>query len=679
MSKGFASSYRIVLLSGGLFACFAALGVRLIFLHVVDREELLRTITKARYQLIEQQARRGDIVDARGAILATSRSLLVVGVDPMELRPQDEKNWPQLAALLHLPEPDLRRIFSTKFQVTAPATPATAASPASAPGNLVFNLNLAPTGSAAVPVATNAAAAEKPTDNPAAANADEDDTDLEPNADEKGRRAIRWAKLGENVTESLYAEIEKLGIKGVYGRRVYRRVYPNNQLAAHLIGFVNHEQHPVAGMEFYADFYLRGQNGWRVGERDGRRRELAQFRARDVPAADGYTVVLSIKSAVQDIAEQELAYLAQKFQPLKATIIVSDPHDGFILAMANYPSYNPNEYNKIAPDDQAVMRNVAVADVYEPGSVFKIVAASGALEEGLVQPQTTFDCTLERITYQGRSLDLPGEDHHFTHPLSVAEIMAHSSNKGAAQLGMLLGEERLYNYAHAFGFGHSLGFPVGGEVPGELHPYKKWGADITRIPMGHAVSATALQMHQAMSVIANRGVLLRPQIIRKIRDAQGKEAFAYGPVELGRVVSERTAETMAVLLMGVATKDGTAPEAAIPGYDVAGKTGTSQKLVEELQRNGTTKLVYSNKHHVASFIGFFPATARPGERQVAISVIVDDADAHALNGVAYGKSVAAPSFKNIGEKLIPILDIKAPNQPASPALFATANDGGRRR
>jgi cell division protein FtsI/penicillin-binding protein 2 len=324
------------------------------------------------------------------------------------------------------------------------------------------------------------------------------------------------------------------------------------------------------------------------------------------------------------------------------------------------------------------MKNVAVADVYEPGSVFKIVAASGALEEGLARPDDTFDCGSDRVEYKGRTLRLPADDHHFENPsaVPVRRIISFSSNRGAARLGMLLGEETMYRYIRAFGFGSRLGFPVGGEVAGILRPLAKWDPiDITRVPMGHTISATALQMHQAMSTIANGGVLLRPQIVSQVTDPAGEVVYAFGRVELGRAVSERTARTMAELLAAVASKQGTAPEAAIRvgdiDYQVAGKTGTTQKLLPVPLADGTTVLRYSEHHHIASFVGFFPSS-RP---QVAISVIVDDADAHAPGGVAYGAKVAAPSFRSIGEKLITVLDIK----PAGlPTHFTFAAEGGRR-
>lgn len=660
MSKGFASSYRIVLLGTGLFLCLGGLGVRLVWLHVVNRDELLGTITKVRHQLIAESARRGDIFDARGAILATSRPASVLVVDPSFLRPQDEPKWPELARLINLPEAELNRIFTTKFRAPASVPVAVAAAPkTNSAGGLVFNVSGTP--------------AESAPESVTGATETLDDDIREGAADERGRRPIQWVKLREDVSEELYQQIEKLGIRGVYREKGYRRAYPSNQLASHIIGYVNRAGEPGAGIEAYADFYLRGQSGWRVGERDGRNRELAQFRSREVPRVDGYSVTLSIDLIVQDIVEQELALIAEKFRPLKATIIVSDPRTGFILGMGNYPTFNLNEYNKVPKEEQARMKNAAVADVYEPGSVFKIVAAAAALEERLVTPKRVFDCTLETATHRGRVVKLPSEDHRMG-DLTVSEIISHSSNKGAAQLGIMLGDERFYEYARKFGFGRTLGFPVGGEVPGLFSHYKKWNPiDITRLAMGHSVASTALQMHQAMTVIANDGVLLRPQVIKQITDASGAVVYRYGASELNPVLSKDTARQVATMLMGVASSEGTAKEAAIAGFDVAGKTGTTQKLIEELRSDGTSRLVYSRKHHVASFVGFFPA----GNPQVAISVIVDEAKVQSPSGVAYGRVVAAPSFKRIGEQLIPILEIKSHHSSAvKPSLLAN-HEGGR--
>lgn len=644
-----------MLLAAGLFVCFGALGVRLVWLHVIDRDALLKTIAKVRYQLIPETAQRGDILDARGARLATSTSRIVLGVDPMSLRPQDEKKWPELAAIIGMPEAELRRICLTRYREPAPGPAVSAEAP------IVLNLGRG------APVAANASAA-------AQAGSD-DDTDLDPVADEKGRRPIRWAKLHDDISETTYEKIQLLGIHGITRDRVYRRVYPSNQLASHIVGYVNRQQQPVTGIELHADFYLRGLDGWRVGERDGRNRELAQFRTREVPRANGYSVVLSLDLTVQDIIEQELAWIAEKFTPLKATIIVSDPRSGFILGMANYPTFNPNEYNKVPKDEFARMKNVAVADIYEPGSVFKIVPVAGAIEERLVYPQSVIDCTVDKVTYRGTVVSLPSEDH-FMGDLSVAEIISHSSNKGAAQLAMKLGDEKFHRYARAFGFGARLGFPVGGEVPGLLNPARQWyPIDITRIAMGHSVSSTVLQMHQAMCVIASGGVLLRPQIISQIRDANGEEVYRFPREEIHRAISPETARKVADMLTGVVRKPGgTAAEAAIDGFDVAGKTGTTQKLIEEVRADGSIKHVYSNKHHIGSFVGFFPAQ----DPQVAISVIVDEARVQTPSGVAYGRLVAAPSFKRIGERLIPILRINSTHQSSRPSGLIAMQQGGRR-
>lgn len=639
MSRGFASTYRIWLVVALVGGSFAGLGLRLAQLHVWDRDRLLAYVTKVRRDIIVENARRGDILDVRGTTLATSKSQIVLGVDPQSLRPEDEPKWGQLAELIGVSAAEVRRIFTTKTRPVG--LPARVAAKLENSGAPQFDLSLAE-GAPKSEAEQELIADEVP--------------------DEKGERPIRWAKLSDHVDESTYEKIAALGIKGVYGPRVYRRAYPQNGLAAHVIGYVNKEGTPAAGIEYYTDFYLRGQNGWRESERDGKRQELAQFRTRDVAPVDGYQVVLSLDAAVQHMVEEELEALAQKYQPKKATIIVSDARTGFLLALGNYPSFNLNEYAKA---DMAAMRNVAVADVLEPGSTFKIVAISAAIDQGLVTPQTRFDCSLEKIDYKGKPRHLPKEAHRFEHPLSVREIASHSSNKGAAQLAMLLGEQRFYNYAKNFGFGRMTGFPVGGEVNGTLTPPEKWdGLTITRMPMGHSIDGTPLQIHSAMATIASGGEWLRPQIIREIRDARGEVVFRYDRVAERTVMKPETARTMAEMLKWVAVKgEGTAPESAIPGFEVAGKTGTTQKIV-----NGQ----YSTRNHVASFVGFFPAS----NPAVVITVIVDDADARCKNGVAYGNAVAAPSFKHLGEQLIQYLDIKPSVLTPRPGLLAM--EGGRR-
>jgi len=593
MSKGFASNYRIVLLVTGVLLTFGGVGARLVSLHVLDRDKLVRHIEQARRQIVIESAVRGDIIDRRGHLLATSRTMIEqLGVDPQVLRREDEAKWPELARLLDLPLDELTSAFTTKIREADPAEP-------DAPPSL-----------------------------------------------------IRWAKLRDEVTENLYDQVRALGIEGVYGRRSYSRTYPQNRLAAHVIGYVNKEGTPATGIERYADFYLRGQDGWRESEKDGKQREMAQFRQRDVSATNGYTVMLSLDSVIQSWVEEELDTIVREFKPDNAVILVSDAKTGFLLAMGNYPTFNLNEFNK-AP--MAAQKNFAISSQIDPGSTFKIVAASGALNEGLVTPETRFDCMQPVVEYMGKPRKLMADDHVYDHPLPVTEIISHSSNRGAALLAMRLGDRRFYDYARSFGFGEKTGFPLVGEISGVLNDPKTWsGSDITRIPAGYSVSATPLQIHYAMGVIASGGLLFRPQLISEVRSASGETVYRFGSSPVRRVITEKTANEVAVMLRGVMT-EGTGSGADIPGYQLAGKTGTAQKLIDGH---------YSDKNHVGSFVGFFPASAP----RVVVTVIVDNG--HPADGKpAYGAKVAAPSFKRIAEKLIPYLDIKPVETiPQSPLL-----------
>lgn len=577
MSKGFASSFRLVLLATAVLLCFASVGVRLVHLHVLEREHLVSYVDRARSSIIKEQARRGDILDAKGDVLATSRTVIQLGVDPQMLREEDREDWPELARLIGQPLEQLVATFNRTKRISKTGKPS----------------------------------------------------------------LIRWAKLVDEIEESTYDAVGELGIKGVYGNRSYRRTYPRNQLAAHLVGFVNREDDPSGGIESYADFYLRGQDGWRESEKDGLRREMAQFRKREVPANDGYSVALSIDSMVQHLIETELSYIGETYQPAKASIIVTDAKSGFILGLANYPSFDLNEYGRATLDQQ---RNTAVTDLLDPGSTFKIVATSAALDRGLVTPRTKFNCSITSLEFEGRVRKFMPDDHEHDHPLSVAEIISQSSNIGAAQLGMRLGEKGMYDAARLFGFGEPSGFPLGYESRGLLNTPDKWSAlEITRIPAGYSISATPIQIHYAMATIASGGELLRPQVVKEIRDAQGKKVFSFGGVSRRRVIKAEVARQMARMLVGV-TEEGTAKGAAIEGYQVAGKTGTAQKLIDGR---------YSKRNHVGSFVGFFPAS----DPEIVVTVIVDDARME-LGRLNYGSAVAVPSFRRVAEQLISYLDIK---------------------
>lgn len=620
MRKGFASSARLFLLAALILAAFGGIALRLVHLHWWKRDELLAHVDRARKQIVVENARRGDIVDLRGNRLATSRSAIELGVDPHVLRPEDEARWPELARLIGRPlveiEPLMRRRYVGETAARIEFTALREFAPSAAAGG-------------------------------------EDDDASAPSAPAVPR-AVRWVRLAESLEESTYEQVLALNIRGVYGHRHYRRTYPHGQLAAHIIGFVNREQVAASGVERFLDFYLRGQNGWRESERDGRRRELAQFRTREVPPTDGFDVGLTLDMVVQHVLEEELEHIARTFRPDSATIVVSEVSTGAILGLANWPTFDLNQFNRA---DLAVQRNYAITDLFEPGSTFKIVAAAAALEEGLVTPQTVFDCSVDTVVYAGRPRALPRDAHPYGE-LSVADIVGKSSNRGAAHLGVRLGSQRLHDWSRAFGFGEATGFPFGGEINGVLHPVRQWDSlTITRLPMGHAVGATALQVHYAMSVIANDGVLVRPVIVREIRDREGRVLAGFEPQVRRRVLSPETARIMARLLVQAASAEGTGKAAEIPGYEVAGKTGTTQKIVDGR---------YSNRHHVGSFVGFFPAS-RP---ELVITVVVNNGRSPS-GGVGYGGVVAAPSFKRVAEQLIPYLGLPpagAPPGPRAPLL-----------
>src|SRR3954468_2458309 len=366
MSKGFASN-RLTLLAVGVVACFLAVGVRLVFLHVVDRDKLLGFVDKARRQIVVEGARRGAILDAKANLLATSRSEVTLAVDPWALaeylnsdtnvirrarKSADEQaKRIQLAALLGMSTAEIETTF--------------------APGM-----------------------------RPVSVEADHDGTP-------DGQAKRRWIKLREGVDEPTFGKIDALNIRGLTATRVYRRVYPGGTLAANLIGYINKEGAPVTGAERHFDLYLKGEDGWIESEKDGARRELAQFRSREVPVQDGNDVVLTIDSVVQHILEEELRLVAAKFNPHFATIIATEVSTGRILGMANYPTFDLNNYSKAPLEAQ---RNYAVTDIIEPGSTFKIVAAGAALDQGLVTPASVFDCGITSINYRGRDLKLPKED-----------------------------------------------------------------------------------------------------------------------------------------------------------------------------------------------------------------------------------------------------------------------------
>lgn len=443
----------------------------------------------------------------------------------------------------------------------------------------------------------------------------------------------------------------------LYSNRVFLRKYPKGAFASQIIGFINKENQAATGVERALDNFLRGKDGLVYTMKDKKGAEIVHKRLQDIPVQNGCNVELTLDSRIQDFAEKECSRIAEEFKPASSCIIVSEAQSGRILALANWPTFDLNEYGVA---DIATLKNRAVTDVYEPGSTFKITTISMALDKGIITPNSVFDCAATSAFYKGKSLRLTGESHKMD-KLDVKGIVRESSNRGSAQIGMLfaerLGEDAFYENVLKFGYGNKTRLiGASGEQAGTVHPPERWdGLTITRFPMGHALNVTPLQTHDAVSVIANNGIFFEPQIISKIRTADGIVIADYKPQSRGRVVSEKTAKTMQLLMRGVCNPKGvhsTAKIADIPGYNVAGKTGTTQKII-----NGR----YSNTRHTASFSGFFPAE----NPKIIITVIVDDPSV----GLGYGGSTAGPSFKRVAEEVIKQFEI-----PPSPEDCAALID-----
>jgi len=581
-------------------ACFLTVIGRLVWLHWIDAPSLRAEALQRRYVFQEKACRRGEIRDAQDNLLAVSEDVWDIGVDPESLQKDDHNRAAEVAAVLRLPLATVKAAF-----------------------------------------------------NPA------------PRVDDEGvERRVRWVILARECDEPTMKKVQELKLKALRAELKYRRNYPKGQLAAHVVGYVNKEMVPSVGIEKALDGFLQGQKGWIESERDGHRREIASNRLREVAPVDGSTVVLTINSLVQNACEVALEKAANQYTPKSGIIIVSEPRTGRILGLANWPTFDLNKFfdPKLAPMDS--QRNRAVSDIYEPGSVFKIVSISGALEEHLITPNSVYDCGLTSVPYKGRMVSLPADSHPLG-AVDVRHIVRESSNRGTVQIGMLyaerFGEERFDKLIRSFGFGANTGLLTGAESGGMLIPPSRWdGLTVSRVPMGHSVSVTAMQMHYAMSVVAADGLLMQPQLVLRIEDPKTKQVvLSYPPRSKGRAITSGTAASMATLLRAVCGKGGTAPAADIPDYEVAGKTGTTQKII-----NGK----YSSSHHVASFSGFFPVN----DPKLAITVIIDEPHGE---GVAYGGKVSAPIFREVALECIKWLNIPKANAGAVAAAPAFPNTG----
>lgn len=450
------------------------------------------------------------------------------------------------------------------------------------------------------------------------------------------KRAFVYVKRRVSPDEA--RRVAALNLEGIGFVKESRRFYPNRELAAHLLGYVGLDNIGLAGIEAAYDKVVRGKPGTVLVQTDARRQAFSRLER--TPTSGG-SLELTIDQQLQYIVERELRAGVELNRAVAGTAVVMDPHSGEILAMASWPSFNPNAY---AGSVEAARRNRAVQDLYEPGSTFKVVTASAALEERLMPPDAMIDTNPGVVRFKGSVVDEYGGKNYGV--LSFTDVLVRSSNVGAIKIGLQLGPERLGLYVQRFGFGRPTSPDFPGESPGIVHDSSRLNdRALASVSMGYQVGVTPLQMAAAMSAVANGGNWIEPRVVRAlVRDGVRTKVT---PKIVRRVISRETVLELTPILEKV-VEDGTAKKAQIPGFTVAGKTGTADKLV-----NGR----YSNIDQNVSFVGFAPS------RNPAITVIVMIDTPR--GGPDTGGAVAAPLFRRIAEASLRHLGVPANvNAPA---------------
>lgn len=434
-------------------------------------------------------------------------------------------------------------------------------------------------------------------------------------------RGFVW--VARRIPNQKAAQIRRMRLPGVHLMMEHQRVYPQGYLASHVVGFAGLDSRGLEGLELAYEPILKGQPGWRWLWRDARRRPTGVWEPPTVAPRDGLQLVLTLDTAIQFIAERELDQVWRQARAHSASIVVMDPMTGEILALANRPTFDPNNFKAVPPEAR---RNRVLTDTFEPGSVFKIVTAAVALAKRAVRLNERFYCENGAYPVAGRIL----HDHHPHGWLTFHEVITQSSNIGTAKVAIRLGPDLIYQGMKAFGFGQPTGVGFPGEVGGVAKHPSQWSRpSITAIPMGQEVTVTALQLAQAISVVANGGFLMRPWLVREIRNSSGQVVQTFGPKVRRRVIDAEIADQLKGILAD-AVEAGTGRLAQVPGFRAAGKTGTAQKV----EPNGT----YSHSRFVASFIGFVPVE----NPRLAIAVVVDEP-----RGSYFGGVVSAPVFKRV--------------------------------
>ncbi len=444
----------------------------------------------------------------------------------------------------------------------------------------------------------------------------------------KTERSFVWLK--RRIDAELAPKIKALNLPGIRIEKDARRRYPHKEIAAHLLGYTDIDNRGIAGVELAFDSLLAGQDGRKTLQKDAVGNQLPNPGGLEKPAIDGSKIVLTIDYLIQAIATEELRVSMDLFNAGGGIVVVTDPMNGEVLAMVCEPSFDPNQPSAYAT---ATRRNRVITDLFEPGSVFKLVTFAGIIQEKIRMPRDIIFC--ENGAYKVADKVVTDHGEHYGN-LTVAEVVANSSNIGTLKLARLLGREKFYSYARDFGFGMPTRIDTDGEASGTLkHPAQWSGYSLAAMAMGYEVSVNAMQMAMAYGALANGGRLLQPKLIATIEEP-GDEVLRFDETEVvRRVMSGETARILTAMLESVVIS-GTGKNAAIPGVRIAGKTGTAHKAL--VRARG-----YSQSELNVSFAGFFPAT----NPRYLIFVMLESPRTSQWGGLA-----AAPTFKRIAQRIL---------------------------
>ncbi|MCZ6624191.1 MAG: penicillin-binding transpeptidase domain-containing protein [Deltaproteobacteria bacterium] len=442
------------------------------------------------------------------------------------------------------------------------------------------------------------------------------------------KKPFAWIK--RQVTPKEAERIRALNLKGVGMYYEPDRYYPQGQLAGQVIGFVGMDSQGLEGIELYYDAYIRGETGSSVIERDGRGRRVLVQGVEELQIPPGADIHLTLDTSIQHLVERELEAAVSKFQAKAGIAVVVEPFSGEVLALANYPFFNPNSFTRYSSWQ---WRNRAVTDSFEPGSTFKAILAAAALEEGIVGKEDLFYCEFGKYFYAGKII----HDSHKYGWLPFYKIIQYSSNIGATKVAEKLKKERYFKYIKRFGFGRLTGIDMPGEVAGTVRPLSEWSPiALATHSFGQGIAVTPIQLVMAYGAIANGGFLMQPFVVRRVVGPDGKVLVVNQAHVVRRVVSEKTARLLTSILKAVVSDGGTGVMASVEGFEVAGKTGTAQK--PDLVHGG-----YAANKRIASFIGFVPAD----DPRLVLLVLVDEPEVNVYGGV-----VAAPVFRNIARGVL---------------------------